>query len=254
MELFDAGYIDNPTANIYIMSDLHIGCKNWAGDTFIADRDAIINDPFAKVVLPGDILQYDIKESVGDTYHQAIPVGEQKYEAERLLSPIKDKIIGICSGNHENRSKEDANPVKDLCRFLGTHYFEDECSFRISVGMNGRNPAVFSFYGIHGSSNGQTIGAVGNSLQRLSNIADADVYFQGHTHQPLHFATVFFRRDIIHGRMMPVTRHYVSAGSYQGREKYPVVKGMVGKVMGCPVVTLNNNKDIKVMLPGGICA
>lgn len=255
MELFDAGYIDNDTANIYILSDLHIGCKNWAKEQFEADRDSIFNDPNARVVLPGDILQYDIKDSVGDTYGQAIPPGEQKYEAEKLLLPIKDKIIGICSGNHENRSKEDANPIKDLCKFLDVHYFLDECSFRIAIGHDKYgNPSVFSFYGIHGSSNGQTIGAVGNSLQRLSNIVDADVYFQGHTHQPLHFSTVYFRRDIIHGKMMPVTRHYVSSGSYQGREKYPVVKGMVGKVMGCPVVTLTSNKQITVALPNGISA
>lgn len=255
MELYDAGHIDNETANVYIMSDLHIGCRNWAGEQFMADRAAIANDPYAKVVLPGDILQYDIKDSVGDTYGQAISPGEQKYEAERLLTPIKDKIIGICSGNHENRSKEDSNPIKDLCKFLGVHYFEDECSFRVSVGKDKyRNPVVYSFYGIHGASNGQTIGAVGNSLNKLSSIVDADVYFQGHSHQPIHFSTVYFRRDINHSRMVPVVRHYVSAGSYQAREKYPIVKAMVGKVMGCPVVTLTNNRQITVALPNGISA
>ena len=255
MELFDAGNLDSDIVKVFILSDLHIGCKNFAGEQFIADREAIKNDKYAKVVLPGDILQYDIKDSVGDTYGQAISPGEQKYEAERLLEPIKDKIIGICSGNHENRSKEDSNPIKDLCKFLGVHYFEDECSFRIGVGKDKYgNPAVFSFYGIHGSSNGQTIGAIGNSLQRLSGIVDADIYFQGHSHQPLHFSNVFFRRDMNHSRMIPVVRHYVSAGSYQGREKFPIVKGMIGKVMGCPVVTLTNKKEVTVSLPTGIKA
>ena len=173
---------------------------------------------------------------------------------DAVQTAIKDKIIGICSGNHENRSKEDANPIKDLCKFLGVHYFEDEFSFRISVGTISHNPVVYTFYGIHGSSNGQTIGAIGNSLQKLSNIVDADVYFQGHSHQPIHFPTVYFRRDIIHCKMIPVTRHYVSAGSYQGREKYPIVKGMIGKVMGCPTVTLNNKRQITVTLPTGIHA
>ena len=101
---------------------------------------------------------------------------------------------------------------------------------------------------------GQTIGAIGNSLQRLSGIVDADIYFQGHSHQPLHFSNVFFRRDMNHSRMIPVVRHYVSAGSYQGREKFPIVKGMIGKVMGCPVVTLTNKKEVTVSLPTGIKA
>lgn len=179
MELYDAGNLDSNMVKVYILSDLHIGCKNWAGEQFIADREAIKNDPYAKVVLPGDMLQYDIKDSEnGDTYGQAIPPGEQKYEAERLLEPIKDKIIGICSGNHENRSKEDSNPIKDLCKFLGVHYFEDECSFRIGVEKDKYgNPAVFSFYGIHVQAMGKTI-TIGNSLQRLSGIVDADIYFQ----------------------------------------------------------------------------
>ena len=254
MELFDAGYIDNPTANIYIMSDLHIGCKNWAREQFMADREAIMQDPFARVVLPGDIIQYDLVSSVGDTYGQDIPPGEQKYKAEELLTPIKDKIIGICAGNHENRSKEDAKPIKDLCKFLGVHYFDDECSFRIAVGKKGPNPAVFSFYGIHGSSNGQTIGAIANSLHKLSRIADADIYFMGHTHWATQFPEVFFRRDIIHGKMIPAVRYYVCSAAYQGRERYPIVKGMVGKVMGCPVVTLNSNKKVSIMLPDGISA
>jgi len=254
MELFNAGSIPNQEAHIYLMSDLHIGCNQWAKKQFMEDRERILADPFARVVLHGDVLTYDIEASVGDTYAQSIPPGQQKYVAEELLRPIAPQIIGGCRGNHENRSKEDANPILDLCKFLNIHYFPDECSFRIAVGEDKwGNPAVWNFYGLHGTSNAQTIGAISNSLYRMSNICDADVYFMGHTHWATQFPGVFFRRDIIHGNMVPVVRHYVCSASYQGREKYSVMKGMSPKTMGCPIVTLNADlKNITVELPTGI--
>jgi hypothetical protein len=254
MELFNAGHIPNQEAHIYLMSDLHLGCHQWAEAQFMHDSRAIIMDPYARVILHGDTLQYDLAQSVGDTYTQTIPPGQQKYVAERLLSPFAKKIIGMCRGNHENRSKEDANPILDLAKFLGVHYFDDECSFRISVGKDKYgNPAVWSFYGLHGSSNGQTIGSITNSLYRMSGICDADVYFMGHSHYATQFNNVFFRRDIIHGSMVPVVRTYVCSASYQGREKYSTMKGMIPKTMGCPVLTLNADlKRISVDLPTGI--
>ena len=41
MELFDAGNLDSDIVKVFILSDLHIGCKNFAGEQFIADREAI---------------------------------------------------------------------------------------------------------------------------------------------------------------------------------------------------------------------
>ena len=246
MELFNAGHIDNQQSRIWLMSDIHLGCRNWAKDILMKDIEAIKKDPFARVVINGDTLQKDLRTSVGDVYGQSVRPGEQKYEAEKILKDIADKIVGISEGNHDGgvRIKEDSTDIKDLCRFLGVHYFQDEISFRISTGTDKYgNPNVKTFYGVHGISSAQTIGAIMNSLFRLSNVCDADVYFMGHTHWTGQFPAGFFRRDIIHEKMIPVARLFVSSAAYQGREQYPVVHAMVPKTMGTPIVTIDSEQN-----------
>lgn len=246
MELFNAGHIDGQQGRIWLMSDIHIGCQNWAKKIFLQDVEEIKKDPHARVVINGDTLQKDLRTSVGDVYGQPIRPGDQKYVAEEMLKPIVDKIIGISGGNHDegSRIKEDSTDIKDLCRFLGVHYFQDEICFRVSVGQDKYgNPNVKSFYGVHGTSNAGTIGAIMNSLFRLSNVCDADVYFMGHTHWTGQFPNGFFRRDIIHGKMIPVARLFVSSASYQGRERYPVINALTPKTIGAPIVTIDNDKN-----------
>jgi predicted phosphodiesterase len=253
MELVTIPHVDGPHCNLVIMSDLHTGCANWQEDLLDQDISAIESDPYARVVLPGDLFQRDLKNhKVGDVYRQKIPPGEQKYYLRDKLDKIKYKIIGACGGNHDDRGQEDTNEVRDLCEFLGVRYFEDEICVSIPVGAKAKNgkPCVYTGYGIHGSSNGSTVGALANSLAKLPNVCDADFYFCGHSHQPLWFPLSWFRRDLYNQKMTHVIRHFVAAGSYQGREKYPVVKALTPKVMGSPIVRLGgSDKEITVFLP-----
>jgi len=258
MELFDTPYIDSPIVRLYMPGDQHHGCQYWAKTQFDADMEAIMNDPYGLVVIPGDTMQKDLRTSVGNVYAQTIPPGRQKYVAADRLYPIAKKIIGISGGNHDegSRIKEDSTDVEDLCKFLGVHYFEDELSFSISHGRDKYgNPKVWTFYGIHGCTNSATIGGVANGLRRLNQICDADVYFMGHTHQCLQFSDVYFRRDISHRRMVPAVRYYVCSASYQGKDRFPIINAMPGKTVGCPVLTLDSLRNrISIDLPTGICA
>lgn len=252
LELYCVPHIDLDHIDLVLLSDLHAGCQNWAEDLLKRDIDAIKNNPFARVLIPGDLFQRDLKNhKVGDVYGQAIPPSKQKYYMRDLLLPIKDKIIGMCEGNHDARGSEDASEVFDLCELLGVHYFTDEICCQFSVGAMDINkkPAVFSMYGLHGFAGGK-IGNVANRLMDLSNVADADIYFVGHSHQSLYFPVGWFRRDLYNHKMTPITRHYIACGSYQGREKYPVTKAMIPKVLGSVTVRLSGrDKKIAVSLP-----
>lgn len=252
MELYCVPHMAADYCNLYILSDPHCGCANWAEKLLKNDIEAIRMDPNAKVIIPGDLFQRDLKNhKVGDVYHQAIPPGEQKYYMEKMLTPIKDKIIGMLPGNHDDRGGEDANEVKDLCKFLGVHYFDHEICMSISVGAKPKNgkPAVYTGYGVHGSANGSTIGAIANALARLPQVCDADFYFMGHSHQMIQFPLGWFRRDLQNKKMISITRQFIAAGSYQGREKYPVTKAMTPKVLGSPLVRLSGTrKEIRVSL------
>ena len=255
MELFDAGRIDDNSALVVLMGDIHAKCKNWDERNFMLDVDRIQNTDNARVILVGDQLQFDLASSVGNVYEQPIPPGEQKYFLAEKLEPIKEKIIGAVSGNHENRSKENGNPTKDLCKFLGIHFFDDEICFRISVGKgkNGK-PIVYRFYGVHGVKGG-TAGNVLNGIVALAGVADADVYFAAHSHKPVLHHDVYFRADLHNNLMTPVVHYYVGCGSYQGRDSYPVRGAMKPTVMGSPYLKLSGiTKDVEASLPRGIMA
>jgi len=129
-------------------------------------------------------------------------------------------------------------------------------SFKISVGekRNGK-PCVYSGYGIHGYSSGRFASSPALMLERLPVVADADFYFAGHTHLPITFSHVWFRRDLHNGNMIPVQRLFIGCGSFQGRERYPVKLALTPKVMGAPILYLGGEKkDMWVELPRGICA
>lgn len=240
MELYCVPHIDLDYIDLVLLSDLHAGCQNWAEELLKRDIDAIKNNPHARVLIPGDLFQRDLKNhKVGDVYKQKLSPSEQRDKAEEILTPIKDKIIGILQGNHDARGSDDSNPVKDLCRFLGTHYFEDEICVQFSVGSqkNGK-PCVYTGYGIHGVAGG-TVGNIANALTRLINICDADFYFAGHAHQMVTFPLGWFRRDLYNHKMAPVTRRFIACGSYQGREAYPVTHAMIPKVLGSPTIVLS---------------
>lgn len=251
MELYCVPHIPLDYIDLILLSDTHCGCQNWAENLLKNDINAIANNPHARVLIAGDLFQMDLKgHKVGNVYKQKLSPSEQRDKMEEILTPIKDKIVGMCAGNHDERTQEDGTPVKDLCRFLGVHYFEDEICCQFSVGsklVNGK-PAVFSLYGLHGFAGGG-VGNIANRLMTLSNVADADIYFVGHSHQQIYFPVGWFRRDLYNHKMTPVTRHYIALGSYQGREKYPVTKAMVPKVLGSVTVRLSGKrKEIQVSL------
>lgn len=253
MQLFTTPHVKGPHCNLYVISDSHCGCNDWKRDALQADIKLIYNDPLALVVFPGDTLHNDLTSSVGSCYEQQIPPGEQKYVMRDMLMPIKDKIVGMITGNHENRTKEDARNIKDLALFLGVPYFTDEICIAIPVGNDRNHAQVYTGYGIHGSCNSSNVGAVATALQRLDGICDADFYFMGHCHQPLQFPLTWFRRDLYNKKMIPIIRQYFASGSYQGREKYPVTKGMRPKVLGSPVIRLDGTKkEMKVELPNKV--
>ena len=58
---------------------------------FLEDIAAIRDDPDARVILNGDLLQYDTKKSKGDVYRQKYPPGQQKrgmYPIVKGMRPV----------------------------------------------------------------------------------------------------------------------------------------------------------------------
>ncbi len=251
VELTVVEHIDVPELHLYCLSDIHLGSPDCDEDLLMHDIEMIMRDDAARVILNGDLLQYDIKSSRGDVYHQKYPPSQQKRLLRQMLEPIRDKIIAMIGGNHdERRTEEDATPVQDIAEALDVRYLCGEGLFKLQIGTKpNRKPAAYVIYCTHGWTAARLIGGKALNLHRLSDIVLADVYIISHTHTPMIFADSYFVPDTRNNNVMQVSRYYVNTGSYQRRGNYPITKGLRPTVLGTPLITLSGTqKKVEVKL------
>lgn len=181
---------------VHVLSDWHLGDVNCKVNDIKEIVESIAKNKNAYALINGDIVNNAIKSSVSDIYGEKLSPMEQIDMAYEILKPIKDKILGITSGNHENRSYKDSGV--DLTAFLaaklGVIDRYDPIATAIYLRVGEKNQAAtgkpdakrqicYKIYMTHGSSGGRTEGSKINSLVRLQSIIDADIYIHSHTHQ-----------------------------------------------------------------------
>ena len=222
-------------ANIYPLGDLHIGSKEFDGILWNKWKQMVLDDPNGYVVIIGDLLDNGLKTSKTYSYEATMRPWEQKEWLKKELKPLKDRILGGCRGNHEERSVNlgDDCPMYDVFAKLDIEdlYRENMAFMKVSLGE--KNSERQWSYGIvlaHGASKSKT--------DKFSYAIDGmDVFVTGHTHQP---ATYFpskimmdLRNDKITERSMVhvVVPSFVKTGGYglrgmympQGK-KIPIIK------------------------------
>ncbi len=171
-----------PYINIYPLGDLHVGSPQFNQELFEKWVTIVENDPYAKIVLLGDLINNAIKSSKSNCYEEVIPPSKQKEYLEEKLSPIKDKILGVIGGNHENRSKRevDGDPLYDVMGWLGLRhlYRPNVCFMKLVFGRNKKKNdrnIVYTGTLIHGASKTKNV-SWGYSID------GQDFAFSGHTH------------------------------------------------------------------------
>jgi predicted phosphodiesterase len=176
----------------------------------------------------GDILDNATKTSIGDTYTQVFNPMEQLARAVELFSPIKDKILCITHGNHENRTykKEGINLSYLIANQLGLadKYTPTSAVLFLRLGENARGKKetngsgklrqiCYTLYVLHGSGGGRKEGAKAIRLADMASIIDADVYIHSHTHLPMIMKQGFHRIDIPNSAVALVTKLFVNTAS-----------------------------------------
>lgn len=173
---------DLPFINIYPIADLHLGSAECDLKTFELWLQAVESDPLGYVTISGDMMNMGLKTSKTNVYEEVLGPHQQKEMLFRYLRPIKDRIIGAVSGNHEYRGNRETgmNPLYDVfCRLqIEDVYRENTCFIKMNLGKRPNNNKLIS-YGIvlhHGSSK--------NKREKWFNSIDgADVFIVGHTHE-----------------------------------------------------------------------
>lgn len=237
--------------NIEIFSDLHIGSPKCNYQAIRERVNKVRDSENTYAIILGDVINNSTKASVGDVYTEELTPMQSVQTAVRTFEPIRDKIIGITSGNHERRSyKTDG---VDLIYFfanelgLADKYDYTACLLFIRLGINRRKghhqrKICYSLYMSHGDGNGgRTVGGKANGLERRGQIVDADIIVTGHTHAPMTFRNSAYRIDYANSQVVRFEQMFVNASATLDYEGYAELMGMRPSSIVSPVIKLSGN-------------
>ena len=199
---------DMDNLELHLFSDEHI-CDTHADLQKLKDRiNKVATTPNAYCILNGDIIDNATKSSIGDIYEQTENPMEQLQRADELFGQIKGKILGVTTGNHEERTyrKEGVDMSRLLARQLGVEdrYSPTSLIIYVSFGRTNKKPdkthkrkQVYAIYSNHGGGGGRKEGGKAIRLADLAAIVDADVYIHGHTHLPMIMKQGYYRSNYV---------------------------------------------------------
>lgn len=238
------------TAEIHTLADMHIGdrCSDFR---LIQKRlDYIKDTPNAFCILNGDLMDTAIASSVGDTYAANLSPMEQLKQCIKLFEPIKDKIICITSGNHENRVyKMDGLDITELMAAqlgLSDKYTDTTALLFVRLGERSghshNRPSRYTIYVTHGCGGGRREGGKINRLADLASIVDADIYVHSHTHLPAIFKTAYYRVDSANSAIAKVDKLFVNTAAYLDYGGYGDKQGYKPSSTDTPVIYLDGKR------------
>lgn len=181
----------NDDLKIYPVGDLHIGAPEFNVREWDAFKKQLMSEPNSYITIGGDMMNNGLKSSVTNVYEETMRPADQKKWVARELEPIRDKILCVIPGNHENRSGKDADdsPLYDVCAKLDIEdlFRPNMAIVKLRIGdkdgCGSRNP-TYTLAVHHGTGGGIYTGATVNRNERFSYYFDGvDIMIVGHAHK-----------------------------------------------------------------------
>lgn len=216
------------SVEIHTFADEHIGDEHSDIKRVLSRIEYVKNTPNAYCILNGDLIDNATKTSIGDTYTQVFNPMEQLAKAVQIFEPIKDKILCITHGNHENRTykKEGINLSCLMAKQLGLYdrYTPTSAALFIRVGQVSNNKketngsgnirkVCYTLYVLHGSGGGRKEGAKAIRLADMASIIDTDIYIHSHTHLPMVMKQAYHRIDERNSAVALVDKLFVNTAA-----------------------------------------
>ena len=249
---------------IHIFADEHVGDEHCDLKRLLDRIEYVKNTPNAYCILNGDIIDNATKTSIGDTYTQVFNPMEQLQKATELFEPIRDKILCITHGNHENRTyKKEGINLSCLMAAqlgLGDRYTPTSAVLFIRFGKvaNGKKESngsgkvrkmCYTAYVLHGSGGGRKEGAKAIRLADMASIIDTDIYIHSHTHLPMIMKQGFHRLDIQNSAVAKVDKLFVNTAANLKYGGYGEAGEFKPSSMETPIIYLDGTvKDFKAKL------
>ena len=170
------------------ISDAHYGNPYFSKKHFMATLDYVRDTPNAFAVCTGDLCESSIRTSKGDIFRQVGTPQDQRDWIIKQLTPIKHKILGMTTGNHENRIyiETGIDISKDIAEALNVPYRPEGILLKISFGGGNEShedrPYVYWCYATHGYGGARTKSAKAVKVERTATWIHADFYIMSHDH------------------------------------------------------------------------
>ena len=172
------------------IADVHIGDKLSNLKLFKEVLERIKNEPNTYTIINGDLCNMALKNSKSDVYSDSLSPMEQVVTVVDYLEPIKNKILVIGTGNHEDRTAKETNidVTRLIARELGLEdrYASGWWYLYLTFGKDKKGrPITYGITGIHGYGGGRKSGGKINRLEDMTQVVIADLYIMSHTHKPI---------------------------------------------------------------------
>ena len=234
---------------LHTFADEHIGDECSSIKRVLQRIEYVKNTPNAYCILNGDLIDNATRTSIGDTYTQVFNPMEQLERAVELFEPIKDKILCITHGNHENRTykKEGINLSCLIATQLGLsdRYTPTSATLFIRFGKDTHThnrKFRYTVYVLHGNGGGRKEGAKAIRLADLAGIIDTDIYIHSHTHLPMIFKQAFHRVDNNNSTVTLVDKLFVNTASNLTYGGYGEAGAFKPNSTDTPVIYLSGTK------------
>ena len=242
MKFIEKNLGDIDHCNIIPLSDIHVGDSFFNEKKYLKMIKWIENNKDVYVTLGGDLINNAIIGSVSDIYGEVKTPSQAKKWVVNSLMPIKDRILGVVRGNHENRSKKltDWDITEDIASELDAPYNAESLYINIKLGnYRNRGRVNYTMFLNHGAGGGSTPGGRANSVYKANKIVLADLYVVGHYHNMITFPDTIFVPDLKHRRLEQIKRMYVVSGSYTEYGGYAEDAMFAPGKTGCPRIYLS---------------
>ena len=170
------------------ISDIHYGNPLFSLHHLNRTLNFIAENEHVFTVLNGDLIEASLRTSKGDIFKQVgTPQDQRDWIIEKLL-PIKDKILGMVMGNHEDRLYKEVGVdfCADIAKSLHIPYRREGLLLKLSFGRgNDGHPECKYTYFLamtHGYGGARTKSAKAVKVERLATWIHADVYIMSHDH------------------------------------------------------------------------
>lgn len=192
-ELIKWSFPANQSIELLPVSDVHFGAAEHLEREWSDFCGMVLEKPNRYITLGGDLINNGTKSGKSNVYAEVVRPREQKRIMAEMLEPLKNRVLCIVPGNHEERSvrEVDDDPCYDIaCKLDLEHLYRENCAFvKIQIGPQdgpGLQNPTYTLAVTHGSGGGGQSGAALNRAIRFGYTIDgADALIVSHRHDAL---------------------------------------------------------------------